>query len=133
MAMVTVAWGVALVVLHKSVDSNRCNPEGQRCEAFLKRRHSAFSMVAEVVRLLGYTRNARILTNPATEMLHSVARGGNAVKHFLGSYRRQTVVNREGGYLRPRSGERSYDVFAVKCSMNILNGVTPSVNLWTRP
>ncbi len=47
----------------------------------------------------------------------------NAVKHFLGSYRRQTVVNREGGYLRPRSGERSYDVFAVNCSMNILNGV----------
>ena len=48
---------------------------------------------------------------------------GNAVKHFLGSYRRQTVVIREGGYLRPRSGERSYDVFAVNCSMNILNGV----------
>ncbi len=56
-------------------------------------------------------------------MLHSVARGGNAVKHFLGSYRRQTVVNREGDYLRPRSGERSYDVFVVNCSMNILNGV----------
>ncbi len=34
------------------------------------------------------------------------------------------MVNREGGYLRPRSGERSYDVFAVNCSMNILNGVT---------
>ncbi len=45
---------------------------------------------------------------------------GNAVKHFLGSYRRQTVVNREGGYLRPRSGERSYDVFAVNCSLTAL-------------
>ena len=33
-------------------------------------------MVAEVVRLLGYTKNVRILTNPATEMLHSVALRG---------------------------------------------------------
>ncbi len=40
-------------------------------------------------------------------------REGNAVKLFLGSYRRQTVVNRDGGYLRPRSGERSYDMFVV--------------------
>ncbi len=30
-------------------------------------------MVAEVVRLLGYTNNARILTNPATEILRGVA------------------------------------------------------------
>ncbi len=44
--------------------------------------------------------------------LATVTPQGKAVKHFLGSYRRQTVVNREGGYLRPRSGERSYDVFA---------------------
>ncbi len=29
-------------------------------------------MVAEVVRLLGYTENARILTNPATEILNGV-------------------------------------------------------------
>jgi len=63
------------------------------------------------------------------DFAHTIPRGrsttpkGNAVKDFLGSYRRQTVVNREGGYLRPRSGERSYDVFAVNCSMNILNGV----------
>ncbi len=27
----------------------------------------------------------------------SLAPSPNAVKHFLGSYRRQTVVNREGG------------------------------------
>ncbi len=33
-------------------------------------------MVAEVVRLLGYTKNARILTNPATEILNGVARWG---------------------------------------------------------
>ncbi len=30
-------------------------------------------MVAEVVRLLGYTENAQILTNPATEILNGVA------------------------------------------------------------
>ncbi len=50
-------------------------------------------MVAEVVGLLGYTKNARILTNPATEILHSAAyrvgslatqsiQRGNAVKRF---------------------------------------------------
>ena len=33
-------------------------------------------MVAEVVRLLGYTENARILTNSATEILNGVARRG---------------------------------------------------------
>ena len=47
-------------------------PHGQRCEAFLIRRHSGFTMVAEVVRLLGDTKNARILTNPATEILNGV-------------------------------------------------------------
>ncbi len=68
---------------------------------------------------VGKTGSPRVIPPP---QLQAVL--GNAVKHFLGSYRRQTVVNREGGYLRPRSGERSYDVFAVNCSMNILNGVT---------
>ena len=33
------------------------------------------------------------------------------------------MVNRDGGYLRPRSGERSYDMFALNRSMNILYGV----------
>ena len=37
-------------------------------------------MVAEVVRLLGYTKNARILTNPATEMLHGVAFQGTEIR-----------------------------------------------------
>jgi len=44
-------------------------------------------MVAEVVRLLGDTKNPRILTNPATEMLHSVALWGYQLeplcKHLL--------------------------------------------------
>ena len=53
-----------------------CRPFAQRCEAFLQRKDSGFSVVAEVVRLLGDTKNARILTNPATEMLHSVALWG---------------------------------------------------------
>ncbi len=35
-------------------------------------------MVAEVVRLLGYTENARILTNPATEILNAVACYGSS-------------------------------------------------------
>jgi len=33
-------------------------------------------MVAEVVRLLGYTKNARILTNPARKIVHGVAARG---------------------------------------------------------
>ncbi len=40
----------------------------------MKRRDLGFKMVAEVVRLLGYTKNARILTNPATEILNGVCR-----------------------------------------------------------
>ncbi len=33
-------------------------------------------MVAEVVRLVGYTKNARILTNPATDILNGVSSHG---------------------------------------------------------